>query len=253
MGLISCNSDPVTPKKVNKDGYDMVGSFTDDSLPNGIIKYYLPNTDTLVAMKAFNNGIAEGESVNYFRDKVIQTVRYRMGLEYGFNKIYDSTSGYLRQRNFSYFGRKVGPSYGYEPNGHLNFYDFYSLENELLFTVELDPQTNKYQSDDAEALCFVKLSEAYVNNNRKIHAFFYLIFPPLSRVEYKICYMDKKDLVTDSIIISHKDDEIFWDNYIDVPKAGLKVALVVSRFDSTTSKTRTIINYLEKFKQEVRD
>jgi len=132
--LISCNTE--LPKRIKAGNFEMEGIFLHGSIPDGIIKYYELNTDNLFGSKEFVKGVLNGKAINYYNSKVIQTVNYKNGIESGFAELFDSTKGYLKQRDFYYYGRKVGPSFVVDNKGRLLSYDFTSFENKVMYVLK---------------------------------------------------------------------------------------------------------------------
>jgi hypothetical protein len=67
-------------------------------------------------------------------------------------------------------------------------------------------------------------------------------------VSYKICYIDEAGKVVDSIFAPNKPEDFFWQAYINYPKNNEKLAFVVTKYDSTTKRDQTILNYIESIK-----
>lgn len=246
--LFSCNAEK--SKRIKAGEFDMEGSFIKGVIPDGVIKYYLPNTNNLVGSKEFVNGVVNGKSVNYYNSKIIQVVNYKNGVESGFSEIYDSSGSNLRQRDFYYYGRKIGPSYGFDEERKLLFFDFKNFENKVLYSVEYNSVDRQYYSDDFEKLENLNVSESIVNNQKKLRVFFYLIYPPKAIVTYKICYMDKSENIIDSIKVSKTASDFYWEDYIDYPKADQTLALVITKYDSTSRKNQVMINYIESYQKK---
>jgi hypothetical protein len=244
--FISCNDNKITRIKAGE--FEMEGKFLDDSIPTGLIKYYKQNNNNLIATREFNNGTLNGASINYYGKKIIQIINYKDGLEFGFKKVFDSISGSLINSEFFYYGKKIGPTYEYSQSGTLLNFDFRNFENETLYSVEYDSLSNQYISDKAEKLVNLNVDEAWVNNEKKLRIFFYNIFPPKASVNYKICYFDETNNIIDSIKTPKRIEEFFWEKYIDYAKNNQKLAFIVTRYDSTTNKSQSIINYIKSIK-----
>jgi len=244
--FVSCNGNKTTRLKVGE--FEMEGKFSNDSIPTGLVKYYKKNTDNLIATREFNNGILNGESINYYGKKVIQTINYKDGLELGFKKNFDSSSGSLINSEFFYYGKSVGPAYEFSQSGTLLNFDFRNFENETLYSVEHDSLSNKYVSDAAEKLVNLNVDEAWVNNEKKLRIFFYNIFPPKANVTYRICYFDEANNVIDSIKLPIRSEEFFWEQYVDYAKKNQKLAFIVTRYDSTTKQSQSIVTNIKSIK-----
>lgn len=234
-------------KRISVGEYDMEGEFINDSIPNGLIKYYLPKTNILVASKEFVNGILNGKSTNYHESRVIQIVNFKFGSENGFGYIFDSSNSFLIQKSYYLMGKRIGPSYSYDSIGNLMSFEFKNFENEVLFSVDCNSIAGKCYSDDLEKLENLNVNESIFNNERRLRVFLYLIYPPKNEVSYQFKYFDKFEKVLDSISIPKREAQIYWEQYLSYPTDGQKLALVVNRYDSVIKKSQTMITYIEKY------
>lgn len=248
--LSSCNTD--VPKRIKAGNFEMEGIFLHDSIPDGIIKYYELKTDNLVGSKEFNKGVANGKAINYHNSKIIQTVNYKNGIESGFAELFDSSKGYLKQRDFYYYGRKVGPSFVFDDKGSLLSYYFTNFENKVMYSVELDSMFGKYYSDPIESLESISVDEAIFNGEKRLRVFFYLVNPPKARVDYEIVYLDKAESKTDSLTIPNAASNFYWEGYLKYPLNDQKAAIQISRYDSLNNKSQVVLAFLENFQSSVR-
>ena len=232
-------------KRIHAGEFDMEGLFIDGIVPDGPIKYYLPNSSEVVAIKEFSKGVLHGKSFNFHGSNLIQDVNYEHGVEVGFGRIYDSSTSALKQTVYYHYGRRMGPISSFDRFGKLLHYEFCNFEGDVVFSTELDSSGENYFSDDIDKLDVLSVSEILVNNKKKIQLFFYLIYPPFSNVNYSVCYLDEDDKVIRSIEASEKNEEIFWNGNLELPSKGQKLALVINKYDSLDQKTQTLITYLE--------
>jgi antitoxin component YwqK of YwqJK toxin-antitoxin module len=231
-----------THKKIRGDEFDRVGTFTDDSIPRGSIKYYTTGSDELVAIREFKEGVLNGPSINYHDGRIIQTLNFKNGLENGFANVYDTSKGFLKQQEFYFNGRQLGPSIQYDSLNSILSYEFRNFENHELFSFYLDSRNN-YVHDNYDKMISVNFNRVTKNNEKKLRLFTYLIYPPKTSVQYKIGYYNEKEQQVDSVILP-KSDDVFWEGFVDHPAPNKKPALVISIYDSLELKSHVFFNYL---------
>jgi hypothetical protein len=243
--LASCHNTDHKIRRIKFGEFDMEGKFSKDSIPDGIIKYYVTGTNELVATRSFDKGSLNGPSINYFGKNIIQTVDYKNGIEFGFKRNFDSSSGFIKNAEFSYYGKEIGPAFEYMPSGEVLNFDFRSFENEPLYSVEYDSASKQYLSDKTDRLVNIHVAQSLVNNEKKLKFFFYNILPPKSKVTYKIYYMDQSNNIVDSVQTPTKLEDFFWEGYVDYPGNSKRLAFIVSKYDSVTKSSQTIVNYIK--------
>lgn len=248
--MIGCNTE--SPKKIRAGNFEMEGIFLDDSIPDGIIKYYELSTGNLIGSKEFIKGVLNGKANNYYNSQIIQTINYKNGIESGFAELFDSSKGYLKRKDFYYYGRKVGPSFIFDNKGSLLSYDFTSFENKVVYSVERDSISEHYYSDPIESLETISVNEAIFNGEKRLRVFFYLIYPPKTRVDYEVVYLDKVENKIDSLLIPNAASNFYWEGYLKYPAMDQKAAIQIRRYDSLSNKNQIMLTFLESFQSSSR-
>jgi hypothetical protein len=241
LGLAGCHPNEV--QRIKGEKFDMVGVFVKDKVPDGLIKYFKPNSDTLVSTSKYINGILNGNTVNYYRNKVVQVQLYMNGVKDGYTYIYDTTKNFLCEKDFYFKGRRIGPSYTLNEMGEVLSFDFTDFENKIVYKVSQD-STGNYHAYKIEDLVTLNASEELDAPNDKIRVFFYLIYPPKATTTYKIAYFNKSDSIVKSINVSNRPIDLYFDELVDSPSQDQKLALVVSRYDSILQKQQSVVTYM---------
>lgn len=222
---------------------DREGVFLHDTIPTGLIKYYKPGTGELVGVRRFENGIEQGDAINYYMTRMIQKIHFTNGLQEGFDEVYDSTTGQITEKINYWHGKEIGPTYYYNSLGKIDSYEFRDFEGRIIFSASFDSASQDHPYDDFEKLYTATVHEVVQNNQSSLGIFTYLISPPHTRVNYKVSHFDHNDKEIDSFLIP-SNQAFFWEGYIKLNSDKDTPAVVITVWDSLQNKSKTYINYL---------
>ncbi|MFN0082451.1 MAG: toxin-antitoxin system YwqK family antitoxin [Ferruginibacter sp.] len=228
--------------RISKGDFDLVGNFINDTIPNGLIKFY-DKYNKLAAIRNYKNGLPDGISINYFQNGFVNdSCNYLNGYQNGFNCIYDSL-GNLTKRTYYIYGKQIGPVYTYNSSNLITEYSFNNFENDILYYYSYDSNTKKEYFPNDKFLLKATTEEITSNGEDGINVFLYLIQPPHLKLNYKICHFNKMDKVVDSFNLP--TNNFYFEKFYKIPPDSLKIGILINKYDSTTKKEVVIIEQLK--------
>lgn len=193
--FVSCH--PANNKRIAVDELIAEGNISKDSTYNGVIKFYDSSTDRLVSQATYRNDTLDGERIEYYSNgKQSAILNYSEGKENGYTILYDSL-GTIQEKQFYYYGLRVGPSISYK-SGQPNEFRFFSFDNFLLFYINYDSIKNKRIGDWQDNFFYINKSQTFEINSGlsfdstqlKNEYFIYLIEPLGYNFIYSLCIID---------------------------------------------------------------
>lgn len=231
--LVACNTNRFKYRVVSIDGITLKGKMTKDTVLDGEIKYY--RDTTLIAVRHFNQGIEEGQFVNYSRtNKVEQSGYAKNGLTEGLVSVYDEKGYLIRKENY-YRGRLMGSQIKYDSN-KLKSYTFLNFENNALCTFSY---FDGYTTLDQGAPAFNVFSELTINGVDKIKLFCYIFQPPKFRCEYTVGTILGDNAETFSEIQKISSNDLFYENdFPALQDSNSHYCVKANVYDSTSRHSR---------------
>lgn len=195
--FVSCISK--NKRRIITDGFIVEGNIGKDSIYNDKIKFYDPSTNRLISEAFYINDTLNGERVEYYPNGNKWVIlNYKDGKENGYT-IFNDSAGNIKEKQFYYYGLRVGPSVSYK-NGQLNEFRFFSFDNVLLFYINYDSVKNKTISDWQDSFFYIsksnavetKIGQPFDSIKQKNEYFIYLIEPLEYNFVYSLCLIDEK-------------------------------------------------------------
>ena len=116
------------------DGKRAVGNISEDSIFNGLIKYYDKNTGKILEKTEFFNGIRDGLSYGFDQNEKVEFIcKYEKGKLNGNVYFFDSL-GQLTNTEHYYEGLRLGSKIKYVKN-EPKIYEFIDLEESSLLKI----------------------------------------------------------------------------------------------------------------------
>lgn len=133
--ICSCNN--TNKRRILVEDVYAEGDISKDTVFNGLIRFYDTSHNRLVKVANYKKGIQDGLQTDYYKNGKPETeINYENGKINGEVIIYDSAGIVIEKDNY-YYDLLTGPWHEFK-NGKLSNYHFYSLESELLFTIDYD-------------------------------------------------------------------------------------------------------------------
>lgn len=203
-------------RKIKVDDYIVEGDISEDSVYNGMIKFY-DSKGVLVQEALYTNDTLKGHLADYYPSgKIKFTCNYDDGEISGDMVFYDST-GKIKWKQYRYHGLWVGPSLDYD-SGKLSRYRFQSFNEDLLMEISY----KKIGDKPLEALNDTNFFFWHINTFNstfkpdvdKQELFIFLPDPPGFDFKYSLCIVNKKYEVSEVIKEWSKDK--YWDT-VELP------------------------------------
>lgn len=211
--------------------YRAVGNISNDTTYDGNIEFYDINTGNLAFSVTYKDGMLNGEKRDYYSNgKVYSISNYTNGLLNGVTNFFDST-GLRTYTQENYYGLNFGRKITYNKEGVKKF-DFYSFDNELLFSIDYDSlKKNKITSIQNDFFFYNEEWFKYLsdsdNKSRKEY-FIYLPNPPKFRFEYSVVEIDNHFNVLSEPIFINKPNG--WTTFS------------ISKYESQKFAIRLVVN-----------
>lgn len=165
------------------------GNILNDSIFQGLIKFYDTRTNKLVSQTEYDKGLENGLSTSFYPNGNISSeMNYKDGKLSGYSKFYDSSSK-LSNIQYSYYDLNVGPLISFK-DGKPSTFDFYSFDNELLFSLRYDSIGSKRITDLKKDFFFFKKTNVLIDSNAKNEYLIYLVNPPNYHFQYSLCVVN---------------------------------------------------------------
>jgi len=169
-----------------------VGNITDDTIFNGLIRFYDNKTDVLLYEAEYINSSLEGKSITYYKNGVTKTIEYyEKDKLNGYISFFDST-GILFCKQYYYYGLKMGPNVAYNKDGKESSMNFNSFDNESLLYFEYDSLKYKKLTQLHKPYFHYRITGDYEDSFQiTLPTFFiYLLNAPKFKFEYSIVKVD---------------------------------------------------------------
>lgn len=200
--IYSCNQ--VRNRKMNIDNETRVeGNISDDTIYNGLIKFYSRKTNKLTRVCNYKNGIENGECILYHNTgKIAFRYNFENGKVNGVAYAFDE-SGNLLSKDFHYYDIRTGSSHEYIKEKITNYY-FYSLDGNLLFFIDYDSSQKKNITDLQSDYFFYHTMKYQqftdsLNKKEQQEYFLYLPNPPGYNFRYSLVIIDNSFKVLSGI------------------------------------------------------
>ena len=209
LGIASC--DKHQTKRILIDDVIAEGNITDDTVYNGLIKFYDTSKSRLISVAVYDSGVLNGNQIEYFPDgKKKAELNYENGKINGKVIFFDTIGNIDKSQNF-YYDLIVGPSLEYK-DGNLSKYIFYSLDKKELISIDYDTiqgksieQLNNYEFFFWNIINF----NTSQSNNPQKELFVYLPNPPKLNFKYSLCIIDNAYKIKQTIKEFNTDS--YWD------------------------------------------
>ncbi len=195
----SCNN--VKIKKVIVDDVIAESEISNDTIYNGIIKFYDTATKKLVQTANYKAGVLDGNRIDYYSNgKIKVQLHYNDGKINGEVKEFDTT-GNLKQTQNLYFDLRAGSTIEYK-NKQVSQYYFYSLENKELLHIDYDSiQGKKIEQLNNTNFFFYHFDRYSISDSESSNKdlFLYIPNPPKLNFNYSVCIIDDKYQIKQTI------------------------------------------------------
>jgi hypothetical protein len=222
--------------------YDKEGFYINDTIPDGVINYYVPGSKDVVCKRTYTNGILNGIEISYHNRKPIQLYTYKNGVFEGDHFVFDSLTSKVIVRDYYTNGRLIGPITYYNSDGSLNSFSFKNYEHETLFSLDVDSAKKELIYDWPQKLADPKVSPVLIDNVSKHQVFIYLIRPPMIKVTYSFGRFDSHGNLFDSTLL---EGRVYWEGAFPDSDTLGRYGFSVRVYDSSINKEYRIINYLK--------
>jgi hypothetical protein len=195
------------------------GDISKDSILNGLIRFYDTVHNRLVMVANYKNGVLDGKRTDYYKNGRPETeIKYENGKINGELIVYDTTGKITEKQNY-YYDLVTGHSQSFI-NGKISNYAFYSLDNEILFTLDYD-KPKKIEDINKNSYFFWNINnyKTTASQDQFSELFIYLPNPPKLNLRYSLCIIDKDYTV--SKVVKEFNSSMYWEK-TDLNYAGLK-------------------------------
>jgi len=218
--FISCNTKPKFFSKRDNDGDIMKGEVINDSIFNGIVKYY-DSLNNYKGYATFTYGFQNGPSVHYYDNgKLSDSINYINDAGNGFAYNYDST-GKLIGKVFLYQNRSVGHYYIYDSIGNIIEYYFKTLEGEIIYNSKTINKTD-YETGSRVNL---RVTDIVYNNEHRDLLFLYLVLHHHLKVHYALAVLDAANKIISTEDIDSQN-QFFYEKTLDILPKGESYAVI---------------------------
>lgn len=171
------------------------GNITNDTMYEGLIKFYNRHSGKLISTSTYSNGKLNGENIEYNESgSIISKVFYNDGLQNGLATIYDEKGKKINEY-FSFFGLKAGDDILYA-NDKPSVYNFYSFDSKKLMSIYYDSIGVKSIPDIQQGFFFYTKRTFLVRKNssevKQAELFLYTPNPPNYEFRYSLVLIDEK-------------------------------------------------------------
>jgi hypothetical protein len=210
--VLSCVNNQRSKPDKRSIGKDIIeATFIDDSIADGIAKYY-NNSGKVITIVNIKNGVKEGAAINYFQNGVVKdSMFFSHGKLHGIAYGYDSLGSLLFKKSY-YYGVPLGHQFYYK-SGNLSEYFYSDFNRNDLISCEYDSLARIRLRTFSAVPIFTKgLDE---QRNPALNLFLYFPKPPDLTVVYKIGLANDKQETKDEHIL--QDNRLFLDTVIAYP------------------------------------
>ncbi|MBS4064319.1 MAG: hypothetical protein KGZ74_07145 [Chitinophagaceae bacterium] len=236
--IASCiNHNTATKKKIGD--YIVESKFKNDSIPDGLTKYYNLNGQ-LRSMFNFSDGVKNGAALNYNDNgKVHDSINYSYGKMNGWHYVYD-TLGQLVFKNYFFFGQRIGEEIFYK-NDSIKAFAFINFEKKRIFSCAYDSIGITGASGD-----ILHVSSYGINsdNRRQQGVFVYLIYPPKVFVKYSLGIINEETKERKETLVLQSSN-FFWDTILPAPNKNWKYYVSAQYIDSINKVNEVNVSIIE--------
>jgi hypothetical protein len=236
--FIGCKypKDKISKKVINGEIVESV--FIDDSIMNGITKFY-DAKGHLTNKIFYRSGIKDGLCIDYFPDsRVRDSSNYTSSLKNGLHYLYDST-GNLIYQGYYFFGRQMGGEFFYK-YGKPIAYLFHDFEGKNIYSCKYDSIGMSAYTGELININLYKLSE---DETPHYGLFLYLISPPDVKVKYTLM-LANKDETGKRTLAEFANERQFVDTSLPILPDGKNYFLFVDYSDSLNHTNKAYLNKL---------
>jgi hypothetical protein len=207
--ITSC--DKHQTKRILVDDVIAEGNITEDTVYNGLIKFYDTSNNRLISVAVYDSGVLNGNHIDYFADgKKKAELNYENGKINGKVIFFDTVGNVDKSQNY-YYGLIVGPTLEYK-DGNLSKYIFYSFDKKELISIDYDTiqgksieHLNNYEFFFWNIINF----NTSQSNKPQKELFVYLPNPPTLNLKYSLCIIDNAYKIKQTIKEFNTDTN--WD------------------------------------------
>jgi len=191
--LISCKEGKFRSVVINKDT-KAYGDIDKDTVYNGLIIFSDLHSGRIIRECNYLNGVVHGEDQQYYDNgQLAVKSKYNLGKKNGDLYLYDS-SGKIVESNYFFYDLRVGNNTDYK-NGAAFYYKFYSLDNNVLLSLNYDSLKYRRITELQPEYFFYHFSEYFDfsagrNGKGGKELFIYTPNPPRFDFEYSLVTVD---------------------------------------------------------------
>ncbi len=188
-------------RTITVGGHLVIGNISNDTVYNGLIKFFDKKTYKLLEEGTYLNGIKNGVFKRFNSNGTLSSeFTYRDDNENGIANIYNEF-GKIYSSDYYYYGLRCGNSVKYQ-GGKLKSYSFFSLDNSRLMHFEYDSIMGRHLNNIVDNFYFYSVSQ-YSNrvqdSSTNLEIFLYTPNPPMQEFNYSLVKVDKKYNVTTTL------------------------------------------------------
>ena len=230
--LLQCKLQKNQPHFIDGGKLRVEGTFENDSLYNGKMKFYDNASGKLLYECEYKKGILNGERMDYFNNGVVSSkVLYENNKLNGYVYLYD-TLGSLLSKQFYFHDLIVGPRITFEDK-KVKKYSFYSLDNNPLISITYDESKRKKINNMGLGYFYFYKDSSFevgtnqINEKLKYNYFLYTPNPPEYKFRYSLVVIgdDNKILSTVEAFDTTKQWATFEIKSTDNKKYALQLIL----------------------------
>lgn len=237
--LLSCDNGP--KKKLQRKNFNdkiIESYFINDSLPDGISKYYDLN-GRLESVITFSKGLKNGIAINYYYNgKTHDSSFYQMGKKNGEHFVFDS-AGKLIYEDYYFHGQQLGGQIFYR-NGNPFQYVFNTFEKKIIYSCEYDSiGMSAFSGEIINANIF----SSSIDGKKGYGVFAYLLNPPKIQIKYSLGIIDVQN--HEKKLVSFDNKRIFVDTILNAAPNGWKYFMSAEYVDTLNNLNKVYIHTLE--------
>jgi antitoxin component YwqK of YwqJK toxin-antitoxin module len=244
FALLGCNnSNKLKNVQIFKNGELLKGYVISDSIFIGKVNHYDSSSNVYLGFSTYKSGVEEGDFVNYY---IGENYSDSGSLEHGVinNYVYRKDSvGHLTYKSNFYNGKRIGGVIQYDSLKRVSNYYFFNFEGDIIYQC-FKTQFNDSTFRDIGELVNVSLNELFVEGNKKMCLFLYILDHPYLKTSYELAVIDKGDKILQSKPINSKN--CFYEAVLDTLPVDQNYAISLHTYNSFKKRDDLKIIALEK-------
>lgn len=183
-----------------KDGVIAEGNFINDTILNGVVKFFDSASQRYIGYSNYYYGQQIGPHIEIDFNGRFDSIFYQRPIKSGYEYMFDSNKNIV-YKAFIYDDRVVGPVFNYDKSGKDPHVYFYNFEGKIIYESYTD-ETGRYEKGSP---IYFTLSDKLINGLNQTSLFLYLIPQPDQSSYYELVVMnDKKQIVKSNKLLSSK-------------------------------------------------